>query len=133
MPDRIMPNTEGREAYLSSLKKAELRAECDLLAEALEDAQAELELAPGRVDPNNGLQPLVLHVSGVEWNGTHRRLVRCASSGPLADYWLAQVGGKMLTTAGQPIPFIPYRHVSASLQDKVRHTLAGGLAVLTKA
>ena len=129
---RALPNTDGRKSYLDDLLKADLRDECDLLDTELAELRAELDAKPTPADPNQGLLPLVLHVSGVEWNGTHKRLVRCGTGGELADSWLVQVGSKMLTRGGQSIPFRPYRQVGKSLQDKVRHSMEEGLTLLNK-
>lgn len=133
---RILPGHDGRADYLDDLLKAGLRAECDLLdaelSAAAEAAEAAEAPAPPAPDPFAGMVPLVLHVDGVEWNGTQKRLVRCAAAGELADFWLVQVGSKMVTKSGHPIPFKPYRHVSPSLQDKIRFTLPEARAMAAK-
>jgi small-conductance mechanosensitive channel len=122
--------------------RAALTAQLDDLREQLEDQQPgkglEAKLAAARAEARKGyadtrgMVPLVLHAGGVEWNGTHRRLVRCGAKGELAELWLVQVGDKMLTKHGQRIPFMPYRRVGKSLQDKVAHTLDEAQAALAK-
>lgn len=122
-------------APLDKLTKQELLAEARALQAERDQLLAQLQQAQAPADTRtdtHGLVPLVLHVSGVEWNGTHRRLVRCAAGGELADSWLVQVGDTMLTRHGHTVRFRPYRHVLPSLQDKVRFTLDEALALLRK-
>lgn len=126
-PTRIPPGAPGRADYLDDLNKPPLRAEVDIV-----DAELAAASAKG-ADPYEGLLPLVLHVGGVPWNGTERRLVRCAASGPGADLWLVQIGAKMVVrTTGTLIPFKPYRHMPTQLQSKIGWSLEDGLAHLRK-
>lgn len=138
--ERVLPGAEGRADYLAGLTtKAALQAELALLeseqaqatADNLELSASVRELGTQLRDAEaatGGLLPMVLHVAGVEWAGTQRRLHRCAAHGELAESWLVQVGDKMLTRSGHAIPFRAYRFVGASLQDKVRHTLDDAIA-----
>lgn len=120
----------------ADMKKDDLLAECkrqDALIKALNkelDRQKDAPVAAPA--PGDELLALVLHVSGVVWNGTQKQLVRCATSGPMADKWLVRAGGKMFTTSGHPIAFIPWHQVKKSLQDKVAWDLEAGLEFLTK-
>lgn len=120
LPTRVLPGQDGRAQALAD--NLELSATVQQLDAQLRAAQA----------GTGGLLPMVLHVSGVEWNGSQRRLHRCGAAGELADSWLVQIGPNMLTRSGHTIPFKPYHHVGRSLQDKVRHTLAEAIAAARK-
>lgn len=123
-------NLEESEGALRVLKEARDGQVADLKGE-LAAAKKAPKGKKGK-DPYHGLLPTVLHVSGVAWNGTVRCLVRCATSGPLAEKWLVRVGNQMITSSGHPIPFVPYVQVSTSLQPKVVWDLAEAIKYLSK-
>lgn len=142
MPDRSKLKKDDllEELEQNDTLIAELNGAIDVVKEAHADDIADLkkELASAKkarkkgADPNHGLMVLVYHVGGVHWNGTHRRLVRCMTGGPMVDKWLVQIGATMITTSGHPIPFMPYVQVSKSLQPKVGWDLEAGIAYLGK-
>lgn len=91
-----------------------------IAAMTIEEARAEIvrldaELAAGTA----GLLPTVLHISGAAHRGTQRRLVRCATSGPYAGCWMAQVGDVLIGRDGSRLQARPFAGIRATLQDRV--------------
>lgn len=130
-----LPEIEARHTEALAALGARLDGERVAALEALQgelDDQVDAavtEATKGLTD-TKGLIPIVLHVRGVEWNGTQVRLVRCGVRGELGGAWMVQLGGKLLTRHGHRIPVQPYRRITRSLQDKVRFTLDEALDAL---
>jgi hypothetical protein len=103
--------SDDRKSQIDTMTLDELRAEVARL-----DA---LLTVPPPADPCGGLRPLQLEVpGGARGGGPRRRLVRCATSGPYADRWMAVVGDEIVCRDGNQLQFRPFEAIRPTLQER---------------
>lgn len=107
---------------IRAMNKPELLLECLRLHRVAAKTEA---AEPKRGDPI----PMVHHISGAAHLGTQRLLIRCAPSGEWGERWMVQIGGKLITKAGQPLDAAPWRMLAKSLQSKVGYLFDDALKV----
>lgn len=79
---------------------------------------------------NDGLTPMVVHVSGTHWSNNLVELYRAAPSGDLADRWMVRKGSILVMADGKnTIPAARYHEIRPSLQPKVTMTFEQAMKI----